>query len=431
MDRDTSGLAAQGRDVQVTGASDTAKTAAAPTVEKRRAAGATQPTAETSHAAGTTAATVAETNRTAPAAATPVIETSHLAKSYGHARGIVDVTMRVEPGEVFGFIGPNGAGKSTTIRTLLGLIHKDSGEARIFGHDCQAERVAIAREVGYLPSEVRYYDRMRGRDLVAYAASFYANPAACRTRGRELAERLDLDLDKRIDDMSLGNRKKVGIVQALLHSPRLIVLDEPTSGLDPLVQRTFFGLLREENERGATILFSSHVLSEVQRACDRVAIIREGRIVRTQDVAELAASAVKRVSVEFAAGAAADAGTLEHLGAQAVETDGPHASFLFSGGANALMHALASLDLANVDVSEPSLEEVFLRYYGDDATTDASAGTAGAGKSEGATGPEGAGKSEGATGPEDASRPAGAHAKATVPSDAAPNSHPSAPHGEA
>ena len=273
--------------------------------------------------------------------------------------------MRVEPGEVFGFIGPNGAGKSTTIRTLLGLIRKDSGEARIFGHDCERDRVTIAREVGYLPSEVRYYDRMRARDLVAYAASFYPDPAACRERAVRLAARLDLDLDKRIDDMSLGNRKKVGIVQALLHSPRLIVLDEPTSGLDPLVQRTFFDLLREENERGATILFSSHVLSEVQRVCDRVAIIREGRIVRTQDVAELAASAVKRVAIELSNGVAADAAALERLGARDVATDGPRASFLFDGTANALVTALGTLDLANVDVSEPSLEEVFLRYYGE------------------------------------------------------------------
>ena len=313
----------------------------------------------------------------------PIIDATHLAKSYGHARGIVDVTMRVEPGEVFGFIGPNGAGKSTTIRTLLGLIRKDSGEARIFGLDCERDRVAIAREVGYLPSEVRYYDHMRARDLLDYAASFYPDPDACRTRGRALAERLDLTLDQCIDDMSLGNRKKVGIVQALQHEPRLIVLDEPTSGLDPLVQRTFFGLLREENARGATILFSSHVLSEVQRTCDRVAIIREGRIVRTQGIAELAASAVKRISVELAGGATADARTLEGLGAQDVSCDGAHASFLFAGGANALVRALASLDLANVDVTEPTLEEVFLRYYGNGSDMGEDAGS-GASSAKGA-----------------------------------------------
>ena len=331
------------------------------------------------------------TDHASAATGAPAIETEHLAKSYGHARGITDVTMRVETGEIFGFIGPNGAGKSTTIRTLLGLIHKDSGEARIFGLDCERDRVTIAREVGYLPSEVRYYDRMRAHDLLDYAASFYPDPAACRARGRELAERLDLALDQRIDDMSLGNRKKVGIVQALQHEPRLIVLDEPTSGLDPLVQRTFFDLLREENGRGATILFSSHVLSEVQRVCDRVAIIREGSIVRTQGIAELAASACKRVVIELAGGRDADAQALERLGAQDVSTDGAHASFLFPGGANDLVRALSGLDLANVDISEPSLEEVFLRYYGEKAE-----GADDATGSDDAAGPEDTTSSEGA-----------------------------------
>ena len=297
----------------------------------------------------------------------PAIETAHLAKSYGRARGIVDVTMRVEPGEIFGFIGPNGAGKSTTIRALLGLIRKDSGEARIFGMDCERDRVRIAQEVGYLPSEVRYYDRMRARELVDFAASFYPDPAACKARGRALADRLDLDLGKRIDDMSLGNRKKVGIVQALLHEPRLIVLDEPTSGLDPLVQRSFLDLLREENKRGVTILFSSHVLSEVQRICDRVAIIREGRIVSTQNIAELAASAVKRVSIELSQGTV-DPAALEQLGARDVSCDGAYASFLFAGGANALVRALAGFDLVNVEIGEPSLEEVFMRFYGDEGS---------------------------------------------------------------
>ena len=298
----------------------------------------------------------------------PAIETVHLAKRYGRARGIEDVTMRVEPGEVFGFIGPNGAGKSTTIRTLLGLIKKTSGEARIFGMDCERDRVRIAAETGYLPSEVRYYDRMRARELLDYAASFTSDPAACRTRVRELAERLDLALDQRIDDMSLGNRKKVGIVQALLAEPRLIILDEPTSGLDPLMQRTFFDLIKQENGRGATILFSSHVLSEVQRICDRVAIIRDGRVVRTQSITELAASRVKRVVVEFAGESEAPKAALEAAGARDVEVDGPQARFLFDGGANALVRALSGFDLANVDIAEPSLEEVFMRYYGADGS---------------------------------------------------------------
>ena len=295
----------------------------------------------------------------------PAIETVYLVKRCGRARGIEDVSLRVEAGEIFGFIGPNGAGKSTTIRTLLGLIRKTSGEARIFGLDCERDRVRIAAFTGYLPSEVRYYDRMRARELVDYAASFYHDAPACRARARELAERFDLSLDMRIDDMSLGNRKKVGIVQALLAEPRLIILDEPTSGLDPLVQRTFFDLIHEENERGATVLFSSHVLSDVQRSCDRVAIIREGRIVRTLGISELEASRVKRVAIEVArAGELPSEDELAAAGASDVQTDGPRASFLFDGPANALTSLLASLDLANVDVSEPTLEEVFMRYYG-------------------------------------------------------------------
>ena len=297
----------------------------------------------------------------------PVIETVHLAKSYGRARGIVDVSLRVDPGEVFGFIGPNGAGKSTTIRVLLGLLRRTSGEARVFGLDCERDRVRIATQVGYLPSEVRYYERMRSRDLLSYAASFYADPEACRRRARELAGRLGLPLDKRVADLSLGNRKKLGIVQALLNRPRLIILDEPTSGLDPLMQRTFFDLVREERERGATVLFSSHVLSEVQRVCDRVAIIREGRIVRTQSMAELAAGAVKRVSVELAGGVEADPAALARMGALHASCDGAHASFLFAGGANALARLLGKLDLADVEVAEPSLEEVFMRYYAEGA----------------------------------------------------------------
>ena len=304
----------------------------------------------------------------------PAIETLHLVKRYGRARGIEDVTMRVEPGEVFGFIGPNGAGKSTTIRTLLGLIRKTSGEARIFGMDCTRDRVRIARITGYLPSEVRYYDRMRARELLDYAASFCADPASCRARGRELAGQLDLALDQRIDDMSLGNRKKVGIVQALLAAPRLVILDEPTSGLDPLMQRTFLDLIRHEREHGTTVLFSSHVLSEVQRVCDRVAIIREGRIVRTQGIAELAASQVKRVAIACAGAAADRTRTLADLGARDIEIDGAHARFLFSGEANTLIRALAHLDLVNVDITEPTLEEVFMRYYGDSADGDATGG---------------------------------------------------------
>ena len=287
------------------------------------------------------------------------IETSKLTKYYGKARGIVDVDLAVEEGEIFGFIGPNGAGKSTTIRTLLGLIQKSSGSAKIFGMDCEKDKVKILAEVGYLPGEVFYYDRMRAIDLLRYSASFYKKD--CTQRIKELADALSLDLNKRIEDMSLGNKKKVGIVQGLLHSPKLIILDEPTSGLDPLMQRTFFDLIQRENERGATVLFSSHILGEVQRICDRVAIIKEGRIVDLRSIDDLRKNSYKKVS--FTTQSPLTDFSLP--GAAQVQQDGAQTSCLYSGDINALMGRLSSLPLVNADVSEPELEEIFLHYYED------------------------------------------------------------------
>ncbi len=197
-----------------------------------------------------------------------VIEVNHLTKYYGKARGIVDVSFQVEEGEIFGFIGPNGAGKSTTIRLLLSLIHPTSGSATIFGKDCIKYGPELRQDIGYLPSEVFYYERMKVIDLLKYSASFY--PKDCTQRMHELAELMELELNRRIEDLSYGNRKKVGIVQGLLHQPKLLFLDEPTAGLDPLMQRKFFQLIREENQRGVTVFFSSHILGEVQRMCNRV-----------------------------------------------------------------------------------------------------------------------------------------------------------------
>ena len=199
-----------------------------------------------------------------------VIEIKNLTKSYGKSRGITDVNLNVEQGEIFGFIGPNGAGKSTTIRTLLGLIYPSAGSATIFGKSC-IQHPEVRKELGYLPSEVFYYDNMRVMDLLKYSASFYNKN--CTKRINELAEVMDLDLKKKIDDLSFGNKKKVGIVQGLLHEPKLIILDEPTSGLDPLMQQKFFELIEQENKKGATVFFSSHILSEVQRMCSRGAFI--------------------------------------------------------------------------------------------------------------------------------------------------------------
>ena len=287
------------------------------------------------------------------------IETNKLTKYYGKARGIVDVSLAVEEGEIFGFIGPNGAGKSTTIRKLLGLIKKTSGSASIFGLDCEKDKVKILAEVGYLPGEVFYYDNMRAIDLLRYSASFYKKD--CTQRIKELADALSLDLNKKIEDMSLGNKKKVGIVQGLLHSPKLIILDEPTSGLDPLMQRTFFDLIQRENERGATVLFSSHILGEVQRICNRVAIIKDGRIVDLRRIEDLRRNSYKKVGITTES-------PLEGFslpGAAKITQEGNQTSFLYSGEVNALFAKLASLPLVNADVSEPELEEIFLHYYVD------------------------------------------------------------------
>lgn len=288
-----------------------------------------------------------------------IIETKNLTKSYGKSRGIVDVNLTVESGEIFGFIGPNGAGKSTTIRTLLSLIYKTSGEAYIFGMDTEKEKEKILEDVGYLPSEVFYYDNMKAIDLLKYSASFYKKD--CSKRITQLAETLELDLNKKIEDMSLGNKKKVGIIQGLLHSPKLIILDEPTSGLDPLMQKRFFDIIKEENKRGATVLFSSHILSEVQKICDRVAIIKEGRIIKIQKIHELLQNTYKKVS--FMLKNQEDINKIDFGYAAKVEITEGLVSFIYNGDCNFLINEIAKYNLVNVEIIEPSLEEVFMHYY--------------------------------------------------------------------
>ncbi|MFM9327535.1 ABC transporter ATP-binding protein [Paenibacillus mesotrionivorans] len=286
------------------------------------------------------------------------IETRSLTKQYGGARGISDVNLSVAEGEVFGFIGPNGAGKSTTIRTLLGLISPTSGSAFIFGKSC-AEHPDTRREVGYLPSEVFYYDRMRVGELLQYSASFYKKD--CKQRIAQLAEVMDLDLKKRIDDLSFGNKKKVGIVQGLLHEPKLIILDEPTSGLDPLMQQRFFELIAEENRKGATVFFSSHILSEVQRLCDRVAFIKDGKIIKQEKVSILQENSYKKFALEAKAPIGQN---LQHLeGVSGFTAKDKVASFMFKGNLNAMMKEIAGMELSNISITEPDLEEIFLHYY--------------------------------------------------------------------
>jgi ABC-2 type transport system ATP-binding protein len=288
-----------------------------------------------------------------------VIEIKNLTKYYGKSRGIIDVSFNVEEGEIFGFIGPNGAGKSTTIRTLLALIYPTSGSATIFGKDCIKEKSEIARNIGYLPSEIFYYDNMKVIDLLKYSASFYKKD--CTKRIHELAEVMDLDLKKKIDDLSLGNKKKLGIVQGLLHEPKLIILDEPTSGLDPLMQQKFFDLLQEENKKGATVLFSSHILNEVQRLCSRVAIIKEGKIIKLEKMSALTEDNYKKIKIESKVPL-----SKEHFDIQGVNDlnqEKDTISFMFKGNINTIMKKIAEVNIQNVWIEEPTLEEIFMHYY--------------------------------------------------------------------
>ncbi|MFZ3580409.1 ABC transporter ATP-binding protein [Virgibacillus sp. DJP39] len=288
-----------------------------------------------------------------------VIEINHLTKSYGESRGVSDISFSVEEGEIFGFIGPNGAGKSTTIRTLLSLIYPTSGSATIFGKDCIESASEIAKEVGYLPSEVFYYDNMKVMDLLKYAASFYKKD--CTKRIKELAEILDLDLSKKIDDLSLGNKKKVGIIQGLLHEPKLIILDEPTSGLDPLMQQKFFDLLRKENKKGVTILFSSHILSEVQRLCDRVAIIKNGEIVQVEKISTLKENNHKKIKIDVSE--SVDENYFDIEGVSNLEVKDNQITFLYRGDINIVMKKIAAIKITNLWIDEPDLEEIFMHYY--------------------------------------------------------------------
>jgi len=288
-----------------------------------------------------------------------VIRAEQLTKSYGQNRGIIDVDFSVEGGEVFGYLGPNGAGKSTTIRLLLDLIRPTSGRLTLFGLDSRRKSVEIRRRLGYLPGDLRLYERMTGGDLLTYFGHLRGLDGL--QRGRQLAERLDLDLGRQIKELSRGNRQKVGIVQAFMHEPDLLVLDEPTSGLDPLVQETFSELVAEATRRGGTIFLSSHVLSEVQHMADRVGLIREGRLDLVDSVENLRA-AFTHVEATFAEPPPADA-FAGVAGVERIEQDGNVVRFPFEGEIDPLLKALARFHVKALDVREADLEDVFLARY--------------------------------------------------------------------
>lgn len=287
-----------------------------------------------------------------------VIETKDLTKYYGSSKGIENVNFTVQEGEIFGFIGPNGAGKSTTIRTLLGLIFPTRGSARIFDKDCIDKGHEIRKHIGYLPSEMFYYEKMKVRELLNYSGSFY--PGDHTKRLEELAEAMELDLNRRIEDLSYGNKKKVGIVQGLLHRPKLIMLDEPTGGLDPLMQKKFFDLIREENRKGATIFFSSHILSEVQQLCHRVAIIKDGSIIQVEDISTLQKNNYKKIMIKSEMLSKED---FQMEGVTNLGLENHTLKFFFKGNINKVKEKLQPYEIKDLLIEDPTLEEIFMHYY--------------------------------------------------------------------
>jgi ABC-2 type transport system ATP-binding protein len=292
---------------------------------------------------------------------TAVIHTEQLTKSYGPHRGITELDLDVQEGEIFGFLGPNGAGKTTTMRVLLDLIRPTSGRAEVFGIDTTADPVAIHRRIGYLPGEFDLYDRLTGADTIAYFANLRGGVDAGYVA--ELIERLDLDPSRRFKEYSRGNKQKVGLVVALQHRPDLLILDEPTAGLDPLVQQTFFAIVREARTEGRSIFLSSHIIDEVDRTCDRVAIIREGRLVQVDSIEAIRRLAFHHVEVVFATPVAP--AIFESIeGVSAVEAEGNAIKMRVNGPIGSVIAAAAPHGLVDVVSREPNLEDVFLAQYG-------------------------------------------------------------------
>ena len=285
------------------------------------------------------------------------IRTTNLTKYYGKSRGIVDLNLAVKKGEFFGFIGPNGAGKSTCIRTLLGLIKSSSGSATVLGLDIQQNKTEILKRVGYMPSETMFYAGMRVKDVLKLSADL--RKVNCSEEAGILCERLQLDVNKKVEELSYGNKKKVSIVCALQHKPELLILDEPTSGLDPLMQREFFQILQERNVEGTTIFLSSHILAEVQRNCTRAGIIREGRLIACDSVESLSQTNAKRVHVQGNV-------KIEGLGqVRDLRQTENGLTFLYGGEIKQLLEVLSKQPIQDLSISEPDLEEIFMHYYVD------------------------------------------------------------------
>jgi ABC-2 type transport system ATP-binding protein len=286
-----------------------------------------------------------------------VIVAEQLTKYYGKQRGVIELSFSVPPGEIFGFLGPNGAGKTTTIRTMLDFIRPTSGRMSVFGLDSHRDSIEVHRRSGYLPGELALYERLTGAELLAHMAALHWSFVG------DLAERFDCDLRTPIRSLSHGNKQKLGLIQAFMHRPELLVLDEPTQGLDPLVQQEFHRLVREVRDEGRTIFLSSHVMPEVERLCDRVGIIREGRLVAVEDIGDLKARAVRSLEIHFAMPVPAE--TFNRLpGVQEVEVFGDVVRLTVAGPLDAVVKAAARFEVVDLASHQPSLEDVFLAFYG-------------------------------------------------------------------
>jgi ABC-2 type transport system ATP-binding protein len=290
-----------------------------------------------------------------------IIKTEHLSKFYGKARGVADLSLKIEKGECFGFIGPNGAGKSTTIRMLMQLIFPTSGNFWLFEQIIKGENPALRRRIGYIPSEINYYQELTGRQLLELGAKLYEV-------GTEniapYAELLELDLSKTVKSYSLGNRKKLGIIQSLLHDPELLILDEPTSGLDPLIQHRFFQLLKEKNRQGLTIFLSTHVLSEIEKFCHRVGLIRAGKLINLSSVEDLPGRAERIVEVTYSEeGDLRKPYGLSQIDPAVRYQDGRHI-FHVKEHLHKALAIIAQHPIADIIIKQPTLEELFMKYYG-------------------------------------------------------------------
>jgi ABC-2 type transport system ATP-binding protein len=290
-----------------------------------------------------------------------VIVAEHLTKSYGRQRGVIDLDFAVHPGEVFGYLGPNGAGKTTTIRTMLDFIRPTSGRATVFGLDSRRDAIDIHRRAGYLPGEMALYDRMTGAEYVRYLGELRGGVEWSMVSS--LAERFDCDLSVRIRSLSHGNKQKVALIQALMHRPELLVLDEPTTGLDPLVQQEFYALIEEVRREGCTVFLSSHVMPEVERLCDRVAIIREGRLVAIEDVGDMKSHAVRTLDIHFSCPVEPEA-FAGLPGVTEVLAQGDALRVTVTGPLDAVVKTASRFDVVDLESHEPSLEDIFLTFYG-------------------------------------------------------------------